>query len=150
MWLPQEWACIWSKYKYIVVNGEPTEGAVGNSTKSMSLLLLLTSHPLLLWNNMDLIFPISIFRCQLICRLPTWDLINANVFQVLRFGVNVFTGSMLLLTPNHSFKSCASPEALTSSTTFNKYGGRNSFGGQKYYMLKANFDCLHPEFSYYL
>ena len=69
---------------YIVVNGEPTEGAVRNSTKSMSLLLLLTSHPLLLRNNMNLIFPITIFRCQLICRLPTCDLINANVFQVLR------------------------------------------------------------------
>ena len=56
---------------YIVVNGEPTEVAVGNSTKSMSLLLLLTTHPRLLKNNTDLIFPFSVFRCQLTCRLPT-------------------------------------------------------------------------------
>ena len=48
------------------------------------------------------------------------------------------TGSMHLLTPNHSLRTCGGPEAFTSTTIFKKYGVKTSKGGQEGYILKPN------------
>ena len=55
-----------------------------------------------------------------------------------------FTGSMPLLTPHHSFKTCGGPVALSSTTTFMKCGGKLALGrGAERYILKSNLELPH-------
>ena len=54
-----------------------------------------------------------------------------------------FTESMPLLTLNHSYEACGDPEALISTTNFEKCGGKTNFGWQECYILKT-----HHEFPY--
>ena len=51
------------------------------------------------------------------------------------------TGSMTLLTVNHSFMTCGGPEAFTSTTIFEKGGGKTSSVGQEHYILKTHSAC---------
>ena len=46
-----------------------------------------------------------------------------------------FAGRMALLT--HSVETCGGPEDFTSTTSFKKYGGKTSSGGQERYILKS-------------
>ena len=54
-----------------------------------------------------------------------------------------FTGGMPLLTPNNSFSTCGGPEALTSTTVFEKCVVKTGSGGQERYILKS-----HPELKF--
>ena len=51
-----------------------------------------------------------------------------------------FTGSMPLLTANHSFRTCGSPEAFTSATMFMICGVRTSSGRQEHYILRTHLE----------
>ena len=52
------------------------------------------------------------------------------------------TGSMSMLTPNHSLRICGGPEDLTSTIMFKKCGAKTSSGGQKCSFLRTNYE-LH-------
>ena len=55
------------------------------------------------------------------------------------------TGSMPLLTSNHSFMTCGGPEAVTSATILMKCGVKtSSVGGQEHNILKTNYDISYP------
>ena len=51
-----------------------------------------------------------------------------------------FTGSMSLFTPSHNFRKCGSPEALASTTIYEKCGVKTSSGGQEHYCLKIHLE----------
>ena len=55
------------------------------------------------------------------------------------------TGSMLLLTPRLSFRTCGSPETLTSTKLFGKCGVTTRSGWQEYYILKTNLELCPKE-----
>ena len=57
-------------------------------------------------------------------------------------GPNYFTGSMPLLTSNHSFKICGGPEALDSSAICQKCGVETSFGDHDF--VKSNYNLPFP------
>ena len=56
------------------------------------------------------------------------------------------TGSMPLLTPNHSFRTRGGPEAFTSTTIFTKYGG--SIYTKLYYIFVIFIDIICVDFYY--
>ena len=68
----------------------------------------------------------------------TFSFHDTELTQKEKLYQNNFTGSMPLLTPNHSFRTCGGPEAVTSATTTKKCCGKTSSGGQEGYILKTH------------
>ena len=60
------------------------------------------------------------------------------------FGANVFTGSMPLLNPSHSLKTCGGPEACTFTKFIKKCGGKTNSGGQERYLHRTYYELPYP------
>ena len=97
----------------------------------------------------DTVLNPAIFQILRVARFTSalWQsngLHNVRLTQIIGFvGAKVFYRERAIAYPDHSFRTCGSPELFTSTTIFMKCNGKTSSVRQECYILKSHQELLY-------